>query len=93
MVKVTYSLDEATVKRIRRTAERLGKAQSLVVREAVADYAARADRLSEQERLRLLETLDRVGQAKPTRPDAEVDAEIRAVRVARHRGGRRTMAS
>ena len=28
-VRVTYSLDEATVRRIRRTAERLGKPQSM----------------------------------------------------------------
>ena len=47
MVRVTYSLDEATVGRIRRTAERLGKPQSHVVRDAVADYDARTDRLSE----------------------------------------------
>ena len=60
MVRVTYSLDEATVGRIRRTAERLGKPQSHVVRDAVADYDARTDRLSEAERLRMLEVLDRL---------------------------------
>jgi predicted transcriptional regulator len=37
MARVTYSLDEATVARIRQTAERLGKPQSHVVREAVAE--------------------------------------------------------
>jgi len=46
MARVTFSLDDATVARIRQTAARLRKPQSLVVREAVADYAARADRLS-----------------------------------------------
>ena len=51
MVKVTFSLDEATVARIRRTASRTGQAQSRVVREAVAEYASRTDRLSERERV------------------------------------------
>ena len=89
MVKVTYSLDETTVRQIRRAAERLGMAQSHVVREAVADYAARADRLSQRERLRLLEALDRVRNTESTRTAKDVDAEIQAVREARRRGGRR----
>ena len=45
MIRVTFSLDEATVAEIRRTAARLKRPQSQVVREAVAEYAARADRL------------------------------------------------
>ncbi len=93
MVKVTYSLDDATVQQIRRTADRLGKAQSHVVREAVADYAARTDRLSERERLRLLDVLARLRKEPKTRPARSVDAEIRALRTARGRGGRRQHAS
>ena len=89
MVKVTFSLDEGTVDELRRTAARLGKAQSHVVREAVADYAARADRLSERERLHVLGVLDRLRDARPTRPAKEVDVEIAAVRAARRQGGRR----
>ena len=93
MVKVTYSLDEATVRQIRRTATRLGKAQSHVVREAVADYAARADRLSERERLRLLEALERVRATTPTRSGRAVDAELKTLRTARRRQGRSTPVS
>ena len=89
MVRVTYSLDAATVDRIRRTAARLGRAQSQVVREAVAEYAARADRLSEHERLNLLGVLHRLRAAAPTRPAREVDAELDAMRAARRLGGRR----
>ena len=89
MVRVTFSLDESTVDQIRRTALRLRKAQSHVVRDAVADYAARADRLSERERLHLLGVLDGLRHAKPTRSVKEVDAELRAVRSARRQGGRR----
>ena len=88
MVKVTYSLNEATVRQVRRMANLLGMAQSHVVREAVADYAARKDRLSERERLRLLAVLDRLHDAPVTRSEQSVDAEIRAVRAARRHGGR-----
>ena len=88
MVKVTYSLRETTVRQIRRMANLLGMAQSHVVREAVADYAARKDRLSERERLRLLAVLDHLRDAPVTRSEQSVDAEIRAVRAARRHGGR-----
>ena len=83
MVKVTYSLDDATVRRIRRTAERLGRPQSHVVREAVAEYDARTDRLSETERLRMLEVLERLRSEPVTRSRAAVAAELREVRRSR----------
>jgi predicted DNA-binding protein len=89
MVKVTFTLDDETVQSLRRTAERLAKPQSQVVREAVMDYAARAGRLSEAERLRLLRTFDAVVRDIPSRPAREVDRELRDIRAARRTGGRR----
>ena len=89
MVRVTYSLDEATVAQIRQTAARLRKPQSQVVRDAVADYAARSDRLSERERLHAMGVLERLRDARPTRPVADVDKELRTNRAARRAGGRR----
>jgi predicted transcriptional regulator len=89
MVKVTFTLDEETVTRLRLTAERLRKPQSLVVREAVAEYAANAGRLSDAERRAMLETFDRLVPAIPPRPAREVEAELREIRAARRRGGRR----
>jgi hypothetical protein len=83
MVKVTYSLDDATVRRIRRAAERLGKPQSHVVREAVAEYDARTDRLSESERLRMLEVLDRWRKEHVPRARESVEAELREIRLSR----------
>ena len=83
MVKVTYSLDDATVRRIRRAAERLGKPQSQVVREAVAEYDARTDRLSEAERLRMLDVLDRWRKDQPARSGESVETELRAIRQSR----------
>lgn len=89
MVKVTFTLDDETVRSLRRTATRLAKPQSQVVREAVQDYAARVGRLSEVERLHLLETFDAVLAAIPGRPPRQVDRELREIREARRLGGRR----
>jgi predicted transcriptional regulator len=88
MVRVTFALDEATVQRIRRTAARLGKPQSHVVREAVADFAARADRMSEAERLRVLTAIGAIRSRKSSRTGRAVDAELEAIRRARRTGGR-----
>lgn len=65
MVKATFSLDRKTIAEIRRAAARLGKSQSHVVSEAVAEYAARSNRLTEHERLYLLGILAKVSRAKP----------------------------
>ena len=92
MVKVTYSLDDATVRRIRRAAERLGKPQSHVVREAVAEYDARTDRLSEAERLRMLEVLDRWRKEHVPRSRESIEAELREIRLSRRESSLRRSA-
>jgi len=89
MARVTFSLDDATVETLRRTAARLRRPQSQIVREAVADYAMRADRLSERERLEMLSALDRVRTLPASRSARAVDAELQSIREARRRGGRR----
>ncbi len=86
--KVTFTLDVATVERLRRTAKRLDQPQSQVVRAAIRDYAERAGRLSESERLRLLDVFDELVPRIPPRPQAAVDAELAELRRARRRGGR-----
>ena len=90
MVKMTFTFDEETSDTLRRTALRLKKPQSVVVREAIQDYAKRADRLSEDEQKHMLRVLDRMMARSPERSRAEVDAEIAEVRAARKTGGRRT---
>lgn len=90
MVKVTFTLDDETVRRLKETADRLRKPQSLVVREAVAEYAAAAGRLSDAERRAKLEAFDRLLERVPPRSAREVDTEIHEVRIARRRGGRRS---
>lgn len=89
MARATFSLDAATIAEIKRTAERLKKPQSHVIREAVADYAARTDRLSERERRHLLEVLEGLRATRPSRTVTDVDTELRALRRARLSGGRR----
>jgi hypothetical protein len=89
MVKVTFTLDSQTIERLRRTASRLAKPQSHVVREAIKDYEARSTRLTDEERTRLLGIVDRMVEEPPTRTAAEVDAELQEARAARHRWGRR----
>jgi predicted transcriptional regulator len=90
MARVTFSLSDETVAEIRRTAARLHKPQSHVVRDAVAEYAARGDRLSDAERRQALAAIERLRAARPTRSAAEVDAELGALRSARRAGGRRS---
>jgi hypothetical protein len=90
--KMTFSLDGETVRRLRTAADRLHMPYSQVVREAVAEYAARVGRLSESERVAVLKSFDRLLPGIPTKPAVEVDAELRALRSARRRGGRRAEA-
>ena len=87
--KATFTLDRATIDRLRRTAERLGRPKSEVVRLAIHDYSDRVGRLSERERLQKLRALDELVAKIPTRPLAEVDEEIALVRRSRRAGGRR----
>lgn len=86
MPKVTFSLDDETVEALRTAAARLGKPQSLIVREAVAEYTSREERLSDTERGRLLEALRRIRSRPVTRSQADVDRELRAIRHARRTG-------
>jgi hypothetical protein len=86
--KVTFTLDPETVHRIEDAAERMAKPKSQIVREAVADYHARIDRLSENERQRLLKIFDTLAPLVPARPQREVNAELKEIRRSRRTGGR-----
>ena len=90
MVKMTFTLDDETAAVLRKTTERLAKPQSAIVREAIREYGARAGRLSEDERRRMLRAIDAVLSQPAARTPAMVDRELRAVRSARRRGGRRS---
>ena len=88
MAKLTFSLDEATVEKLRKTAVRLRKPQSMVVREAIARYAAEEDKLSDEERERILKAIDRIMQLPPSGSHEDAEREIREIRRSRRTGWR-----
>jgi hypothetical protein len=88
--KVTFTLDPQTINRLDDAAARLSRPKSQIVREAISDYHERIGRLSESEKQRMLKILDEIIAAPPTRPQSEVDRELREIRRARRHGGRRT---
>jgi len=88
-VKVTFTVDDETVLRLRRIAARLAKPQSQVVREALKEYEARSTKLSDEERARMLAVVDRMIKAPPTRSARAVDTELSDIRAARRRWSRR----
>ena len=91
-VKVTFSLAPETVGMLSDAAERLSKPKSEVVRDAIQDYHARIDRLSEPERIRMLAAFDELSSKLPPRATEDVDREIERIRASRRRGGRLTRA-
>jgi hypothetical protein len=86
MPKLTFSLDDSAVRMLEETAERTRKPKSLIVREAIAQYAAREEALSTDERQRLLGVLKRIRQTPPTRAASDVDRELQEIRRARRTG-------
>ncbi len=86
-VKMTFSLDEVTARRLGEVAEALRKPKSRVVRDAIADYAERMSRLTEEKR-RMLDVLDALTATEPSRSAVETDAELEDLRRARRLGGR-----
>jgi hypothetical protein len=86
MAKLTFSLDDETVRTLRRVAELKRKPQSLVVREAIVEYAAREDTLPDDERARRLDVLRDLQSQAPTRPQRNVEREITGLRRARKAG-------
>jgi hypothetical protein len=90
MPKLTFSLDDETVAALRKAAERSRKPQSLIVREAIAEYTARDQHLSRSERERLLGILGRINSRPPTRGQTDVDRELRDIRRSRRTGWTRS---
>ncbi len=86
--KVTFTFDPATIARLEDAAQRLAKPKSEIVRDAIQEYHARIDRLSEEERLRMLRALDEFARRPPTGTQREMEAELKKIRRARRLGGR-----
>jgi predicted transcriptional regulator len=88
-IKVTYTLDDETVAKIRLAATRANKPQSAIVREAVAHYAADPERPGHEDVRRKLRILDAILATPPTRTARAVDQELRELRKSRRAGWQR----
>jgi metal-responsive CopG/Arc/MetJ family transcriptional regulator len=88
MVRMTFTLDEATVAKLAEAAERKGISRSQALREAIHDYRAKSAPWSPAERQRKLRALEEMMKQPPTRSQREVDREIAEIRRARRSGGR-----
>lgn len=86
MPKLTFSLDDESVHTLRRVSERSRKPQSLIVREAIAQYAEREEVLSADERERLLVVVQGIKRRPVTRPASAVREELREIRQSRRKG-------
>ena len=86
MAKLTFSLDEETVRTLRVIAARKQKPQSTVVREAIIEYAAKDEKLPEADRVRKLQIIRDLKSQPPTRAEANVDRELSEVRRGRRTG-------
>lgn len=90
MVKLTFTVDEETVRRLRKLAERSKKPQSLIVREAIARYAIASEdvRIPESERDRQLSIVRALRANGPERTAEQADAELAELRESRQTPGR-----
>src|SRR6185437_16983837 len=88
ITKVTFTLDSVSIQRLQDAADWLSVAKSEVVREAIMEFYARLDRLSDRERSAMLRTFDEVVPRIARRPASEVERELAEVRRARRAGGR-----
>ena len=89
-VKATFVLNEESARKLTLAAERTGKPKSEVVREAIIEYSDRTDRLTDEERDRMLAEIESWEHEPPTRPQHEVDAELEELRRVRRLPGRLT---
>jgi predicted DNA-binding protein len=90
-VKVTFTLDQETIRQLETAAERLSRPKSQVIREAIQDYYDRMGRLSERERVEMLRVFDEMLPLVKPRPARQVDRELKAIRQERRSGGRRSI--
>ena len=89
--RVTFTLDEVTVSRLREAAAILALPRSEIVRRAILEFYDRMGRQSERERLGMLRTFDELVPKIPARPAGDVDRELAGLRKARRAGGQRTV--
>jgi hypothetical protein len=88
MIKMTFTVDEATADVLKRLAKRLQKPQSYILREAIRYYEPNAGGLTLDESRRRVEVFKKLAAKVPRRPAAAVDSELRGIRKSRRKGWR-----
>ena len=83
---MTFSLDDETVRTLRLLADRKQKPQSVIVREAIVEYAAKDEKLSDAERSRKLQLIRQLRSQPQTRDVSAVDEELAELRRSRRLG-------
>ena len=83
---MTFSLDDETVRTLRLLADRKQKPQSVIVREAIVEYAAKDEKLSDAERSRKLQLIRQLRSQPQTRDVSDVDEELAELRRSRKVG-------
>ncbi len=87
-MRATFSIDEATRKALERLSRSRGQSKSAIVREAVVEYEARRDRLTERERQEQLSALATFKQTPILGDQAQVEAELAEIRASRQAASR-----
>ena len=90
--KVTFTLDDASLTRLKDASARLSLPKSEIVREAIMEFYDRIGSLSERERATLLRSFDDLVPRIPLRSVVETESEISQIRNSRRAGGRATSA-
>ena len=88
MVKMTFTLDERTVTHLNEAARRLSKPKSEVVREGIEEVFKKSDRLSDEEKKRMIAFLKEYAKRKLPGTRADTERELREIRESRRTGWR-----
>lgn len=88
MVKVTFTLDEKAVNHLAETARRLHKPKSEIVRDAIEEAYKKSDRLSDEERTRMVAFLKEYAKRKLPGTRADAEREKQEIRESRRTGWR-----
>jgi hypothetical protein len=88
MVKMTFNFDEETIAHLKTAAQRLSKTKTDIVREGIEEVYKKSDKLSDEERERMLRVLEEYSRTPKVGTRAEAEREIREIRESRRRGWR-----
>lgn len=86
--KATFVLDEDSVRKLNLAAQRTHKPKSQIIREAISLFHENTGKVSEEEVRRRVAIYDAYIAQPPSRPDSDIDDELRELREIRRLPGR-----